>query len=66
MEKFTFELFRLEAELILNKKVCKNHDFRHTSLKMMKQKILSNITSMWPKRVPYMINTNTERLQDTC
>lgn len=66
MEKFTFELFRLEAELILNKKVCKNHDFRHTSLKMMKQKILSNITSMWPKRVPYMIYTNTERLQDTC
>ena len=66
MEKFTFELFRLEAELILNKKVCKNHDFCHTSLKMMKQKILSNITSMWPKRVPYMIYTNTERLQDTC
>ena len=39
MEKFTFELFRLEAELISNKKVCKNLDFCHTSLlKLLKSK----------------------------
>ena len=58
--------FRTEAELTLNKKACKDHDFCHINIVYDETILLSNIFIVKHMRVPYIIYADTEKLQDTC